>query len=114
MSDPFNQFNSKFDAMFAPTALAVGLAVAGTLTRHVDASTIPCTLIVDRAEQLYGDQAQVVNIKTTITAYVADLGGVVPERHDTFSIGDDVFRVESILEKEDDSSFICTVTEFCQ
>lgn len=114
MSDPFNQFNSRFDAMFAPRAVAIGLGVPGTLKRCADNSTFACTLLVERGSQLQGDQSQVLNFATTITSYVADIGEVGPKHGDQFLIGDHTFTVDSLLEKDDDSTFICTVAEFDQ
>lgn len=68
-----------------------------------------CIVEIDRGVTLIGDQSQVINDQITLTCYL-DQTGKVPARGDTFTIGAEVFKVDSISEK-DESAVVCIVTE---
>lgn len=68
-----------------------------------------CTVLIDRGVQLFGDQSQVVNNQVTLTCYLSQTGKT-PARGDKFTIGAEVFRVDSISEA-DESAAVCIVTE---
>ena len=73
------------------------------------ATSVPgCTVQIDRGVQLIGDQSQVINDQITLTCYLSQTGKA-PVRGDTFTIGGEVFQVDSPLDK-DESAVVCVVT----
>lgn len=103
-----NAFNAAFDAMAGPAFLVAGLATAATFRRRGTTTDIPCTILVDDGIQLIGDQSQVINDQTTVTAFAADIGSPDPAHGDKFTLDDRVLIVDSISNK-DESRFVCIV-----
>jgi hypothetical protein len=69
-----------------------------------------CTVLIDRGVQLIGDQSQVSNNHITLTCYLAQTGKL-PQRSDTFTIGSDVFCIDSPPIEQDESASVFIVTE---
>jgi hypothetical protein len=97
------------DARFMRAFSRSGLADSATFTRGI--AVTPCTIMIDNAVQLIGDQSQVVDNKTTVTAQLAEIG--VPARGDKFTtLAGRVLTVDAIV-KKDESIVVCVIKDGC-
>lgn len=108
-----NSFKASFDGLACAAFVPAGIADPAVFRRKGTAIDIDCTVFVDENVQLQGDQSQVINDATTLICFVADIGSQAPVRGDTFTIGEQVFTVDSISD-HDESRFVCIVAEFDQ
>ena len=98
------------DAQISSQLKRTGWADDATFRRKNTSAGIACTVEVDDAVQFVGDQTQVADSKTLVTAYFADIGQPAPIRGDLFTVGTRKLSVDSILE-QDESAVVCIVTE---
>lgn len=80
------------DAAIAGAMLGAGLADDALYTPPGGGAGIPCTVLVDRALQVYGDQGEVVGHRIAITLFLATVPS--PARGGTVAIGAEVFRLD--------------------
>jgi hypothetical protein len=99
------------DARIFSTFGAIGLGdTAATFTRGI--TSVPCTIMIDDGVQLLGDQSQVVDNKTTVTARLAEIGSV-PARGDKFTtLAGRVLTVDAVIDK-DTSIVVCVIKDGC-
>lgn len=99
---------ASMDARLARASLRDGLGDIATF-RHAGVNVPNCTVQIDRGVTLFGDQTQAINDQITLRAFFAQILSE-PVRGDTFTVGAEIFEVDSISEK-DESAVVCIVRE---
>lgn len=102
------EFLRELDESILDDIADAGLSDVGTYTPSTGGTPIEdCRLLVDRAVTLTGAQGQVINDAIVITCFAADVGNA-PAPGARYRIGDEVFTVDS-LNNKDESRYVCVV-----
>lgn len=82
------------DAEILASLGTAGFADAATYTPPGFGTPVPCTVLVDRAAQFFGEAGEVAGTRIAISLFLAEVAN--PQQDATITIGSEVFRLDEL------------------